>query len=161
MKRRESWSEVEKVQREKMEGVKERLVAEVEKHAMFIGSRAWGFETADSDYDYLLQRKDFKAIVDELYEKFPFEMTYGSIFVTGGSPIAEAEQGFESIVVHLQDGRYINVIAPETDKAYNAWVNSAIQFSKLAGVPLFKDKYSRVEAFELLKRLYLRGGEVE
>ena len=114
------------------------------KHGVFTGSRAWGVEQDDSDWDYILtqtQLNKLKSLLDD----------EGILRYTDGSGDGGEEQG-SSIFFQNRDRLY-NIIIPYSDE-YDSWVFAT---HTCFGVDraLIEKKPTRVLFFKEMKDTYI------
>lgn len=134
---------------------KRELLRSIKIAGMFIGSRAWGVERPDSDYDYLIRHDILQNIFKNIEERYVEQWMRKELFEEsfGDSCDQEKLREFYSIVITINDRKY-NIISPMDDINYKAWKQSALVFNSFVGYDLIKVKADRVELFECLKKIY-------
>ena len=137
------------------EKAKRFLLKSIKDVAIFIGSRAWGVEREDSDYDYLISYDKLKKIFETLERTWPAYWECKQIFEQswGDSCDQERQQEFYSIIITINQRRY-NIIAPMDMINYRAWKSAAMHFESFIGYEVIKEKRHRVELFECLKKIH-------
>lgn len=131
------------------------LLKRIQNNSMFIGSRAWGVETEDSDWDYLIRQEKLNEILLDIEKDQPHCFLWGQLYTQshGDSCDRDRLHEFYSIIIKIEDQVY-NIISPINKLNYRAWRSAAILFENLVGSDIIKLKYNRVEIFEMFKKLY-------
>lgn len=141
-------------QKEIFEGRKD-LLERIKKVSLFIGSRAWQVETEESDWDYLIQQTKLNKILLDVEEDHPHCFLWKELYEQshGDSCDRDRLHEFFSIIIKVDEQVY-NIISPINKLNYRAWRSAASLFDNLVGSDIIKNKYNRVEIFELFKKLY-------
>ena len=119
-----------------------RILRIIRRRGVLTGSRKFGVDTDDSDYDYLISRKIFEGENFNDYIGSVFKYNEGSGF----------EDEFQGLKIFYQ-GKTFDILIPNSEKDWGAWEYATEQMALFPTDPI-SNKEDRVMLFEQLKSIY-------
>lgn len=123
-----------------MEKIK--IIRIIRKIGIFTGSRKFNVSSEDSDYDYVISRKEF----DKHLRKY-----IGNALIKWYNGSGSDEEYFDNYKIR-NSGRSYDIIVPYNNEDYIAWVD-ATESTSCVSEKFLKNKPDRIRVFEMFRML--------
>jgi hypothetical protein len=129
-----------------------KLIQEIIDVSYFTGSRAWGVEKEDSDYDYIVSYEDYKELIEPNILRFSpkNELEVADYEIVDDLEVDDYESGEEGLCLFItHENKKYNFIVRVGNHDKQAWIKTT-KFVNLIPKDLIRDREKRIQIFEAI-----------